>query len=54
MFVLPGLIDLHVPLFIEGELNSKSYVSKYIENEADVAFQAVKCAKNFAGWFYYR
>ena len=42
-FVLPGLIDLHV--HIEGELNSKSYVSKYIDNEADVAFQAVNCAE---------
>ena len=42
-YVLPGLIDLHV--HIEGELNSKSYVSKYIDNEADVAFQAVNCAE---------
>lgn len=42
-FILPGLIDLHV--HIEGELNSRSYVSKYIENEADIAFQAVNCAE---------
>lgn len=42
-YVLPGLIDLHV--HIEGELNSKSYVSKYLDNEADVAFQAVNVAE---------
>ena len=42
-YVLPGLIDLHV--HIEGELNTKSYMSKYLENEADIAFQAVRCAE---------
>jgi imidazolonepropionase-like amidohydrolase len=41
-YVLPGLIDLHV--HIEGEHDSKSYMSKYIENEADIAFQAVRSA----------
>ena len=43
-FVLPGLIDLHV--HIEGDLNSKSYVSKYIENEADVAFKPLIVPKS--------
>ncbi len=42
-YILPGLIDLHV--HIEGEHDSKSYMSKYIENEADVAFQAVRSAE---------
>lgn len=42
-YVLPGLIDLHV--HIEGEQNTKSYMSKYLENEADIAFQAVRCAE---------
>lgn len=42
-YVLPGLIDLHV--HIEGEHDTKSYMSKYLENEADIAFQAVRCAE---------
>jgi imidazolonepropionase-like amidohydrolase len=42
-YVLPGLIDLHV--HIEGEHDSKSYMSKYLDNEADIAFQAVGCAE---------
>lgn len=42
-YVLPGLIDLHV--HIEGEHDTKSYLSKYLENEADIAFQAVRCAE---------
>lgn len=42
-YVLPGLIDLHV--HIEGEHDSKSYMSKYIENEADIAFAAVNSAE---------
>lgn len=42
-YILPGLIDLHV--HIEGEHDTKSYLSKYLENEADVAFQAVRCAE---------
>ena len=42
-YVLPGLIDLHV--HIEGEHDTKSYMSKYLDNEADVAFQAVRCAE---------
>lgn len=42
-YVLPGLIDLHV--HIEGEHDSKSYMSKYLDNEADIAIQAVRCAE---------
>ncbi|WP_338407991.1 amidohydrolase family protein [uncultured Flavobacterium sp.] len=42
-FVLPGLIDLHV--HIEGEKNSRSYMSKYIDNEADIAFESTRCAE---------
>jgi imidazolonepropionase-like amidohydrolase len=41
--VLPGLIDLHVHL--ENEQNPKSYASKYINNEADVAFEAARFAE---------
>ncbi len=42
-YILPGLIDLHV--HVEGVIDNKSYVSKYIDNEADVAFQAVRYAE---------
>jgi imidazolonepropionase-like amidohydrolase len=42
-YVLPGLIDLHV--HIEGENDAKSYMSKYLDNEADIAIQAVRCAE---------
>ncbi len=42
-YVLPGLIDMHV--HIESESNSKNYMSKYIDNEADIAFQSSKYAK---------
>jgi imidazolonepropionase-like amidohydrolase len=42
-YVLPGLIDLHV--HIEGEHDSQSYMSKYLDNEADIAIQAVRCAE---------
>jgi imidazolonepropionase-like amidohydrolase len=42
-YVLPGLIDLHV--HIEGEHDSNSYMSKYLDNEADIAFQAAGCAE---------
>lgn len=41
--VLPGLIDLHV--HIESESNPRSYVAKYTDNEADVAFQSSVYAK---------
>ena len=41
--VLPGLIDLHVHL--ESEQNPKSYAAKYINNEADVAFEAARFAE---------
>lgn len=42
-YVLPGLIDLHVHL--ESEQNPKSYASKFINNEADVAFEAAHFAE---------
>jgi imidazolonepropionase-like amidohydrolase len=42
-YVLPGLIDLHV--HIEGEHDTKSYMSQYLDNEADIAIQAVRCAE---------
>ncbi|NER12748.1 amidohydrolase family protein [Leptobacterium flavescens] len=41
--VLPGLIDLHV--HIESETNPRSFVGKYTDNEADVAFQSTVYAK---------
>jgi imidazolonepropionase-like amidohydrolase len=42
-FILPGLIDLHV--HVEGIQNSHSYVSKYTDNEADIAFEAARFAE---------
>jgi imidazolonepropionase-like amidohydrolase len=42
-YILPGLIDLHV--HIESEQNSRSYVSGYTDNEADVALQAARYAE---------
>jgi imidazolonepropionase-like amidohydrolase len=42
-YILPGLIDLHV--HIESVNNSHSYISKYVDNEADVAFESVKYAE---------
>jgi len=41
-FVLPGLIDMHV--HIESESSSHSYLEKYTNNEADVAFNSAKYA----------
>ncbi|NAS32177.1 amidohydrolase family protein [Flavobacteriaceae bacterium R38] len=41
--VLPGLIDLHV--HIESETNPRSFVAKYTDNEADIAFQSTVYAK---------
>ncbi len=41
--ILPGLIDLHV--HIESETNPKSFVAKYTDNEADIAFQSTVYAK---------
>ncbi|AXT18985.1 amidohydrolase family protein [Flavobacteriaceae bacterium AU392] len=41
--VMPGLIDLHV--HIESETNPRSFVAKYTDNEADVAFQSTVYAK---------
>ena len=42
-YILPGLIDLHV--HIEGEYDNHSYISKYVDNEADIAFQSVRSAE---------
>jgi imidazolonepropionase-like amidohydrolase len=42
-YILPGLIDMHV--HIEGVNNSHSYIAKYVDNEADIAFEAVKYAE---------
>lgn len=36
--VLPGLIDLHV--HIESETNSQQYLSRFTDNDADVAFKS--------------
>ena len=41
--VMPGLIDMHV--HIESQLSSKSYIEKFVLNEADVAYDAQKFAK---------
>lgn len=41
--VLPGFIDLHVHM--EMEFDAKSYVDRFILNEADVAFQSTVYAK---------
>ena len=42
-YILPGLIDLHV--HIEGEYDNHSYISKYVDNEADIAFRSVRSAE---------
>lgn len=42
--VMPGLIDMHVHL--EGQLNPKSYVERYVLNDADIAFNAQGYAKS--------
>ena len=42
-FILPGLIDLHV--HIEGDYDSHSYISKYVDNDSDVAFRSVRSAE---------
>ena len=41
-FVLPGLIDMHVHM--ENEFNASSYMSAYLDNEADIAFESVRIA----------
>ncbi len=42
-YILPGLIDLHV--HVEGVNNNHSYISKYVDNESDIAFEAVNYAE---------
>ncbi len=41
--VLPGLIDMHV--HIESESNPKTYIKRYTNNEADIAFESTVYAK---------
>lgn len=41
--VMPGLIDMHV--HIEGEYNAKSFINKFLLNDADVAFKSTVFAK---------
>ena len=41
--VLPGFIDMHV--HIEGETNNSSYIKRFVDNEADTAFEAALYAK---------
>lgn len=41
--VLPGFIDMHV--HIEGETNNSSYIKRFVDNEADTAFEAAMYAK---------
>ncbi|MDY7395391.1 amidohydrolase family protein [Aureibaculum sp. 2210JD6-5] len=42
--VMPGLIDMHV--HIESQLNPKSYIERYVLNDADVAYNAQGYAKS--------
>ncbi|NJB71012.1 imidazolonepropionase-like amidohydrolase [Saonia flava] len=41
--VLPGLIDMHVHM--ESEFNPQSYIKRFTNNEADVAFESALNAK---------
>ncbi|MCP4977931.1 MAG: amidohydrolase family protein [Maribacter sp.] len=41
--VLPGLIDMHVHM--ESEFNPRSYIKRFTNNEADVAFESTLNAK---------
>ena len=41
--VFPGFIDMHV--HIEGETNNTSYIKRFVDNEADTAFEAALYAK---------
>ena len=42
-YVLPGLIDMHV--HIESEIDADYYMSRFLDNEADVAFGSLRCAE---------
>ena len=42
-YVMPGLIDMHV--HIESETNKDSYIKRYQQREADVAFDAQRYAQ---------
>ena len=41
--VLPGFIDMHV--HIESETNNTSYINRFVNNESDIAFDAVMFAR---------
>lgn len=41
--VLPGFIDMHV--HIEGETNNTSYMKRFVDNEADTAFESAMYAR---------
>lgn len=41
--VLPGFIDMHV--HIEGETNNSSYIKRFVDNEADTAYEAAQYAR---------
>lgn len=41
--VLPGFIDMHV--HIEGETNNSSYIKRFVDNEADTAFESAMYAR---------
>ena len=41
--VLPGFIDMHV--HIEGETNDHSYIKRFVDNEADTAYDAAMNAR---------
>lgn len=41
--VLPGFIDMHV--HIESETNNTSYINRFVNNESDIAFDAVMYAR---------
>lgn len=43
MTVMPGLFDMHVHL--EGETSKDNYMSEFINNEADIAFESTVYAK---------
>ncbi len=42
--VLPGFIDMHV--HIEGQSSPQTYINRFTQNDADVAFQSTVYAKN--------
>ena len=43
-YVMPGLIDMHV--HIEFQINPKTYLDKFVANDADIAFRSVGFARS--------